>query len=139
MTGGTSVWRDRRGTTAVEFGLIASVFVPLCLGILDTGLLMWTKAALQSTAALTARCAAITSPDCTDPRQFAVTTAGKWIFPGIITSVNVTAPAVVCLANSQYMKVTITCRFWAGALLPPPLNHKTLTSVAYFPVAAVAC
>ena len=132
--------RERSGTTALEFALIASVFLPLCLAILDAGLLMWTKGALQSTASLTARCAAITSPDCSDAQQFAVTTAGKWVFSGIITKVNVSpAPAIVCIASVPYMKVTITCQFWARGLLPPPLNGKSLTSVAYFVVAALPC
>lgn len=132
--------RDRAGTTALEFAIVASVFLPLSLGILDTGLLMWTKGALQATAALTARCAALSSPDCIDARQFAVTTAGKWIFPGIVTSAGVTpAPAIVCVSNAQLMRVTITTAYWAGAVLPPPLNGKTLTAVAYFPVAGAAC
>lgn len=134
------LWRDRAGTTALEFGLVAGIFIPLCLGILDTGLLMWTKGALQSTAALTARCAAISSPDCTDARQFAVSTAEAWIFPGIITKLDVTpAPRIVCLANAPFMLVTITCAFWGGSVLPRPLNGKTLTATAYFPVAAAPC
>jgi Flp pilus assembly protein TadG len=64
-----SLARERNGATALEFALVAGVFIPLSLGILDTGLLMWTKGTLQTTAALTARCAAIASPDCTDARQ----------------------------------------------------------------------
>jgi Flp pilus assembly protein TadG len=140
MSRPAALWRDRKATTAVEFALVGSIFIPLCLAILDTGLLMWTKGALQSTAALTARCAAILSPDCTDSRAFAVATAGRWVFPGIITDVDVTpAPAVVCITHSQFMKVTITSSYWAGTTLTAPFSGKTLTSVAYFPVAAAAC
>jgi Flp pilus assembly protein TadG len=136
----TKLPRKRGGATAVEFALVAGVFLPLCMAIFDAGLLLWTKGALQSTAALTARCAAITSPLCTTPQQFAVTTAGNWIFPGIITALNVVpTPAVVCISPSSFMKVTIVCQYWGGALLPPPLNGLTLTAVAYFPVAAAAC
>lgn len=140
MTRLTRLWRTRSGTAALEFALVAGIFIPLCLGILDTGLLMWTKGTLQSTAALTARCAAISSPDCADARQFATNMAQAWIFPGIITALDVTpAPAVVCLAHAPFMLVTITCKFWAGTVLPYPLNGKILTAVAYFPVAAVPC
>lgn len=135
-----ALWRDLTGATALEFGLVAGIFIPLCLGILDTGLLMWTKGALQSAAALTARCAAIASPDCIDARQFAVTTAEAWVFPGIITKLDVTpAPAIVCLGHASFMSVTITSTFWAGAVLPYPLNGKTLTAVAFFPVVAAPC
>jgi len=132
--------RNQSGAFAIEFAIIAAVFVPLCLAIVDAGLLMWAQGTLQSTAALTARCAALTSPLCTNPQQFAVTTAGNWVFPNIITVANVTpTPAIVCVAHLSLMMVTITCPYWAGTVLPPPLNGRTLTAVAYFPVAGAAC
>jgi Flp pilus assembly protein TadG len=132
--------RDRGGAFAVEFAMIAAVFLPLCLAIFDAGLLMWTKGTLQSAASLTARCAALASPLCTNPQQFAVTTAGNWVFPNIIVVANVTpVPAIVCVAHLSLMMVTITCPYWAGTVLPPPLNGRTLTAVAYFPVSGAAC
>ena len=132
--------RERSGAALLEFAMVAGIFLPLCLAIFDAGLLLWTKGALQSTAALTARCAAIASPDCTDWQQFAVVTAGNWVFPGIIAKLDVApAPAIVCIASASYMKVTITSNFWSGAVLLPPFNGRTLTAVAYFPVAAAPC
>jgi Flp pilus assembly protein TadG len=140
MTFGRRLSQDRRAATALEFALVGGIFLPLCLAIFDAGLLLWTQAALQSTADLTARCAALSSPNCTNVQQYAVTNAGNWVFAGIISSVNVTpAPAVVCVTHQNFMKVTISCPFWAGTVLPPPLNGKTLTAVAYFPVAGAAC
>ncbi len=135
MNGLGNLLRRRDGATAIEFALVAVVFIPLCLGILDAGMLLWTQGALQSTASLAARCAAISSPACTNPQQFAVTTAGNWVFANIITTANVTpTPAVVCIAHVSLMTVTITCPYWAGLVLPPPLNGRTLTAVGYFPV-----
>jgi Flp pilus assembly protein TadG len=140
--------RGQSGAAALEFALVAGVFFPLSLGILEAGLLLWAKGALQSTAALAARCAAIASPSCSavpgafnvaGVQQFAVTMAGNWVFPGIITNTTANftpAPATVCLSSVSYMKVTITSSFWAGGLLPPPLNGLNLTSVAYYPVGA---
>ncbi len=135
--------RKRDGAaTAIEFALVAGIFLPLCLAIVDAGLLLWTQGTLQSTAALTARCAAILSPLCTNPlsnpQQFAVTAAGKWVFAGIITPANVTA-APACISTASYIKVTINCPYWAGAVLPPPLNGRTLTAVGYFPVPGPPC
>ena len=139
MIDGRNLTNERGGASTVEFALIAGLFVPLCLAILSAGLQLWTKGSLQSTAALTARCAAIGSPGCADAQQFAVTTAGNWVFPGVITKLDVSpAPAIVCLAGASYMKATISSRFWAG-VLAPPFNSTTLTSVAYFPVAAPPC
>jgi Flp pilus assembly protein TadG len=128
--------RRRGGATAIEFALVAGLFLPLCFAILDAGLLLWTEGSLQSVAALTARCAAIASPSCANALQaqtFAVN--NLWVFAGLITTANVSAPATVSISGVPFMKVTITCPYWAGTLLPPPLNGKTLTVVAYFPVA----
>jgi Flp pilus assembly protein TadG len=135
MIGFGNLRRARSGSTAVEFALIAGVFLTLCMGILEAGLLMWTQGALQSTASLTARCAAIASPDCTTgttPQQYAVAAAQNWVFAGVVTTVTPTTTA--CTSGAIYQKVTITSAYWAGGFLPPPLNGKTLTAVAYFPV-----
>jgi Flp pilus assembly pilin Flp len=129
------VLRDRAGATAVEFAVIASVFIPLCLGSLDTGLLLWTKGILQSTAAATARCAAIASSACTDIAQFAVTTAGNWAFPGIIQKANLTpAPGSVCLSHQPFIRVTIASPYWNGAGLYSWFSSMPLTVTAYFPM-----
>jgi Flp pilus assembly protein TadG len=140
MSAARRLRRDADGSAAVEFALVAGIFLPLCLASIDAGLLLWTKGVLQSTAALTARCAAISSSNCTNAQQFAVTTAATWLFSGIITASNVTpAPATVCIGHLKYMKVTISCNFWAGSVLPPPMNGITLSTVAYYPVGATAC
>jgi uncharacterized membrane protein len=140
VIGMKALLRERTGATVLEFALVAGIFLPLCLAIFDAGLLLWTKGALQSVAALTARCAAISSANCADAQQYAVTNAGNWIFAGIVSKVDVTpAPVIVCVSHANFMKVTITSQYWAGAVLPPPLNGKTLTAVAYFPVAGAAC
>ncbi|MEJ0015822.1 MAG: TadE family protein [Acetobacteraceae bacterium] len=140
MTRRRNLSAARSGATAVEFALVAGIFIPLCLAVLGAGLLMWTKGALQSTAALTARCAAIASPDCADAQQFAVTTAANWIFAGIIVKADVVpAPAIVCISGTSYMKVTISSKYWAGTVLPRPFRGKTLTSVAFYPVVGPAC
>ncbi len=131
--------RRRGGSTAIEFAIVASVFIPMCLAIFDAGLLLWTKGTMQSVASLTARCAAINSANCASAKEFAVAQEGTWAFPGVITTANVTTAPATCISHVAYMKVTVTCPYWAGALLPPPLNGKTLTVVAYFPSAAAAC
>jgi Flp pilus assembly protein TadG len=125
--------RGRSGSTALEFAIIASVFLPMCIGIVEGGLLLWTYGALQTTAALTARRAAIASPDCPAVPAYAVTTAGKWVFPGIIANANVVS-TTTCISHVNYQQVTITCNYWAGGLLPAPLNGTVLKAVAYFAV-----
>jgi len=138
MIGARRLRYERSGAATVEFGLIAGIFLPLCLAILDGGLLLWTAGTLQSSASLTARCAALASPDCSDVQQFAVDRAANWAFSGVIARTDVSS-AVVCISHTSYQMVTITCQFWAGSLLPPPLNGKALTSVAYHPNSSTAC
>ena len=132
MTRQRNLRNARRGAAALEFALVAGIFLPLCLGIIDAGLLFWTKGALQSTAALAARCAALASAICADTQQFAVTTAGNWIFPGIIGKADVSS-ATVCTSHVSYVRITITSRFWAHGLLPAPFSNETLTATAYHP------
>jgi Flp pilus assembly pilin Flp len=132
------LYRARSGAAAMEFGLIAGIFVPLCLAALDGGLLLWTKGALQSSAAMTARCTALSSANCTDVQQFTVDSATSWVFSGIIAKTDVSV-ATTCMSHISYISVTITCRFWASSVLPPPLNRLTLTSVAYHPNSGTPC
>lgn len=128
----------RSGAAALEFGLIAGVFVPLCLAVLDGGLLLWTKGALQSSTAITARCAALSASNCADVQQFAVDSVTSWVFSGLIAKNNVSV-ATNCISHISYISVTVTCQFWASSVLPPPLNRLTLTSVAYHPNSGTPC
>jgi hypothetical protein len=120
---------------------VASLFIPLSLAIIGAGLLMWTRGTLQSAAAQTARCAAIDAtncPDIADIATYAVRAAEYWTFPGVISADDV-QQSVVCRSAVPFVMVTITCRFWAGTVLPAPFNEITFTSVAYFPTPALSC
>jgi len=91
---------------------------------------------LQSTADLTARCAAIGSANCTDPQQFAVDTAGAWVFSGIIASSDVTVQANgACNGMSgTFATVTIDCKFWSNGTLALPFRAIPLVVSACYPV-----
>lgn len=135
-TGSPRFAADHRASSVVEFAIVGSIVISLCFAVIELGLLFWTRNALQSTAALTARCVAIRSPNCPDPRQFAVGTAGAWVFPGIISSADVTVQASNGCngASGTYEVVTITCRFWSSGSLPPPFSSIPLTASACYPV-----
>lgn len=131
---GHALAADRRGATALEFAIVGSVFMLLSLGVIQAGLLLWTKDTLQSVAVLTARCAAIASPACPDPQQFAVTMADNLIFTGVIAKADVTpAPAIVCTQHNQFYKVSISSAAWNAVMKLAPLNKITLSVVAYHP------
>lgn len=129
---------NRQGTTTVEFAMISAVLFPLCFAVIEAGMLLWTQGALQSTAALVARCAAISSPLCTNPQTYAVNTATSWIISGIISSSDVTVTnSANCPTGSgsagSFKKVTITSEFWSHGLLPKPFGAKNLTVTACYP------
>lgn len=52
------------GSTAVEFGLTAPVFLTALLGVMELGMLFWTQLGIQHAAELTARCASINTTIC---------------------------------------------------------------------------
>ncbi len=56
--------RNTKGTTAVEFGITAPVFMMVIFGILECGSLMWTQLGLQHGAQMAARCASINTSVC---------------------------------------------------------------------------
>jgi Flp pilus assembly protein TadG len=125
----------------VEFAIIAGVMLPMLFGIVDLGLLMWTHNALQSAAALTARCVAIGSSLCSaSPAQFAVTTAGQWIVPGIINAGQVTINTAATSCNGAagslgpFVTVAIVSSYWASSVLPPPFAATTVRVTACFPI-----
>jgi len=131
--------RDTRGVTALELGLIAPALLTLTFGAIEVGLLVpWVQGGLQSVAATTARCGAIGSSACSNVPSYAVSQAGTWIMPGVITTSNVTATsaATSCKGVSgKFYVVTITCPYFASGILPPPLSDKTITVSACYPMA----
>ena len=52
---GRGFWRNNRGATAVEFGLIALPFLGLIAGLLETGLMMFADSALDQATNRAAR------------------------------------------------------------------------------------
>jgi Flp pilus assembly protein TadG len=126
---------QRRATTAVEFGFVGSMMLLLTFGTIDLGMLLWTQTALQSTAAIAARCAAISSPVCTDVPTYAATMGNGWTMPGVISASDVAvnySPGTCNGVTGSLVQVTITASFWAN-VLPWPFHGQTLTASACYP------
>lgn len=58
------LWRDDRGTTAIEFGITAPAFFFLLFAIIEGGLLLWTQLGLQHGSEMAARCAGVNKTLC---------------------------------------------------------------------------
>lgn len=68
--------RDREGTVALEFALLAPVLIALMLGALGLGVAFWQKNILQAAALESARCIALASPLCMKPTSGCASTPG---------------------------------------------------------------
>ncbi|WP_439400366.1 TadE/TadG family type IV pilus assembly protein (plasmid) [Bradyrhizobium sp. PMVTL-01] len=60
----TTIWRDTRAASALEFALTAPVFFLFLFGIIEFGLLFWTQLGLQHGTEMAARCATVNPTLC---------------------------------------------------------------------------
>jgi Flp pilus assembly protein TadG len=135
---------DTRGTTTLEFALVSVALMTLLLGGLDLGLMMWVRDTLQSVAARTARCAALSSTACPVPSQYAVGLATSWLGAGIVasTGVNVSVTTSQQCINTTgtglgtFQVVTITATPWVGPVsaMLRPLTAQSKTLTACYPI-----
>ena len=127
--------QDQRGAMALEFALVSLAFVPLCFGLVELGLGLWTQNSLQSAAEMTARCVAISSPACSNASQYAVSLATNWISGAALVSsgVVVQTGATCSTAPSTMVKVTLTSQLINNTGLPPPLDTVTIKATACYP------
>jgi hypothetical protein len=119
----------------VELALVGGITMLTTFGILDLGMLLWAQNALQSTAALAARCAAIGSATlCPNVKTYAVNLANSWTIPGMISANDVTVTQVLTCntANCKFQQVTISTAFWSN-ILPPPFHNQNLSASACYP------
>ena len=125
----------RRGAAALEFALVMLAFLPLCLGLIMVGLLLWTHNALQTTANFTARCVAISSPACASPASYAVSTSQNWLQVGTLTSSGVVVQTgTSCAGGSGSMvKVTLSSSSFTAIPWLSELSTNALTASACYP------
>jgi Flp pilus assembly protein TadG len=123
----TTIWRDNRGASALEFALTAPVFFLFIFGIIELGLLLWTQIGLQHGAEMAARCATVDSTLCPTSN------------PGAITSYAAQQTFGVPLPSQTFTYSTPACGNQVSASyvfqFPPifNLNPLTLTAQACFP------
>ncbi|MCD7111580.1 pilus assembly protein [Rhizobium sp. DKSPLA3] len=56
----------REGTAAIEFAIIAPVFLTMFFGVIVMGIGIWSTSILNQVAAESARCLALAGPACTE-------------------------------------------------------------------------
>ena len=62
----SKAWSDENGTTVIEFAIVAPAFIVLVIGLLYTGLALFTVGSLHYAVEEGARCASVKSAVCDD-------------------------------------------------------------------------
>jgi Flp pilus assembly protein TadG len=84
-----AVWQDRRGTTAVEMGLVAPALFMLLLGIAQFGYAFWLQNALDYAVTVAARCASVDSTNCgtsDNAKTYAANASGAGFSASVFTA-----------------------------------------------------
>jgi len=123
------------GSMAVEFALIGSVFLMVILGIVQGGLLLWAKAAIEESASRAARCTAITSSYCTDPAADVTPLLNGWGVSGIVPSVSVSVASGTTCNNTagHFSLVTVKSTGPVLSNILPAFSNIVLSSSSCYP------
>ena len=129
------------GSTATEFAIVALPFLLLVSGGLEYGRMLWTWQALQLAGDETARCVAISSPDCPPPnttqQTYAVNRAKAFGAGALTTSgVTITNPDTNCNPppNNTSLSVRLSLTFTSPFSGLIPSLSRTLTTTSCYPL-----
>ena len=138
-----TVGPDQSGATAVEFAVVAPVFLALLFGTLEFGRALWTQQALQETANAGARCMALPQSDCasagspptynaTNTTSYIQQVANQW---GVsLPSASITQDnAASCGGTTGFSQVSLAFTF--TSVVPNLVN----ISSGGIPLSATAC
>ncbi|MFZ5747240.1 MAG: TadE/TadG family type IV pilus assembly protein [Pseudomonadota bacterium] len=130
----TRLARHRQAATAVEFALVAPLFLGLLFGVIETGRLMWMRGTLDEVAYSTARCMTISSACATLAQQRSYAVARAASYGVTIASTNVTATAGSdCDGNGASNKITIAQPFHSSLTRFLPFLPTSVSVHACFP------
>ncbi len=87
-------FNDERGTTAVEFAIVAPVFIVLVIGIIYMCIGLFTVGSMHNAVEEGARCASVKTTVCTDAATTIAYTKSHYFGPG--TSPKFTYAATTC-------------------------------------------
>ena len=126
---------DRRGTTALEFALVAPALLLLLFGCIEYARLLWTAQALQLAGDQTARCVAIGGTACSAPSSYAVTAANTYGAFGLVAAgVQVDNAGCNPASGNTTLRVKLSLAFSSPAATLIPSLARTLVSTSCYPL-----
>jgi Flp pilus assembly protein TadG len=112
MISSRTLLADESGSTAVEFGLTAPIFIALLFGIIECALALWTQFGLQYGAEAAARCAAVDTTTCSSPSATASYAANNALGLSIPASTfTLTTPSCGNLVQASYAYTFLSSYF----------------------------
>ncbi|PXA94516.1 TadE family protein [Nostoc sp. 3335mG] len=103
---------DRRAATAVEFALLAPVFLAMLFGIIEGSRFLWIKESLQEVAFSTARCTSVSADCTTSAGRVDYAIARAQTYGQRLTADNVTVTAdTTCNSATGMVRVSIAMPF----------------------------
>ena len=120
------LWKELRGTAALEFAILMPVFLVMFLGIMEFGRLLWTQTTLQHAVEAAARYAAINYPTCSSTTQTQSYAAGEVFGQSVPTS----AFTLACGTCGTQVTAQVNFSFVVPALFPYTM---TLNAQSCFP------
>ena len=138
-----ATWRrDAGGAAAVEFAIVVIPMLALMLGAIEYGRLMWTRAALERTAAATARCMGLKQAPCATNGAYDAVRAATYIQAQAsswalrIGAANYTLTSnTTCSGVANFAQVAINYQFRSvvAPLVGAPASGYPLIARACFP------
>lgn len=134
---------DRIGSGALEFAIVANVFILFALGLISFGQWTFTQQALQTAAQQTARCVAIGASACGSAASYAVSAASALGVPSLTTSgvtvvnsATTTTDSTACgpPSGDVFVKVTLSLAFTSPIAGLLPGQNRTIVAMSCYPV-----
>jgi Flp pilus assembly protein TadG len=129
------IFGDVRGASAVEFALLAPVFLLFVFGVIETGRYVWTRQVVQQAAYSAVRCFALGAAGCADAnaaRAYAVAEAAKGGIEIDLAAVEAQLP-VTCDGVAGQGRVRIDTPFASALPAMLPQFAQTISTSACFP------
>jgi Flp pilus assembly protein TadG len=118
--------RSRRGATAVEFAIIAPLYIALLFGLVEGGMALSAQLALEHAVVNAARCSALNTTTCGTAAETQTYAAGEALGQSVpTTAFTVTSPACGANVAASYVYNLPTLVFGTASM--------TLTATACYP------